>query len=579
MNIRLDCGAGMCGEGRRRLRQCAALLLGTALLSAQPLWAQSVPDAGQLQRQLRDDLQAKDVVAPPVQSAPQAAVSDGPRVTPRQVKVVGATLLTGSDIDKATASFIGRELDAGGLDALAQAVSQAYLRKGYFARVSLPQQDLTEGTVQLVVAEGRFGKLVVESRAHRADPDQVASVIGARLAEGEFYSLDALERGLLLANDLPGVSADGVLRGGTLPGTSDLAVVVSDRPLLGGSARIDNGGSASTGRGRAVAEAVIDNATGRSDRLSMTGAYSAGMQYGEAGWTIPVGYDGLQAGISASYLKYEVGGAFADLEAIGHAATGTVRIAYPLIRTSRQSHWMRAEFDHAAYADDVLGQPAHRKRVDAVSLVLEGTLADAAGNNRYSLVLRAGGLDLSHMPDDAALDDVTANREGGFARVTASLEHTQRVTDQAFLRLAVSGQWAPHNLDTSEQFALGGPGGVRAYPVGEGLGDRGALANVELYLPVKKGLPQGSRVYLFADAGLIARHAQTWQGWAEAGVQNHYALFGAGAGLAVPLPWGLQAQAVFAAPIGNNKGAEDPTLNQDGSARNARGWFTLSKQF
>lgn len=558
---------------------CVAAIGGLAVAWTGPVNAQALPDAGTLQRETREALQ-QGTVAPPAIPAPAPSPSaDGPRVLVQRVDVSGASLLTAADIAQVMAAFTGRELDMAGMRAAAQALSDAYRRKGWFARVSVPEQDLTGGVLHLAVAEGRFGKLVVDDQARRADADQVAGVVGSRLEAGRFYSLAALERGVFLANDLPGVSADGVLRAGDGAGTSDLALVIRDRPIIEGSVRIDNAGSPGTGRVREVAQVSLNNATGLADRLTMTGVNSDGMRYGEAGWTVAIGHDGLTAGISGSYLEYELGGTFAELGATGRAVTAKAQMRYPLVRGSGQSHWLRAEFDHADFNDDVLGLPAHRKQVDGVALVIEGTLTDRAGVTRYDLGLRAGGLDLSGMPEDAALDDITANREGGFARINLSLERTQRLSDQGFLRLAISSQWAPHNLDSSEQFSLGGPGAVRAYPAGEALGDRGALANVELHVPVRTGLKPGSRVFLFADGGVIERRAKTWTGWAEPGARNRYALFGAGAGLAAALPGGFEAQAVVAVPVGSNRGSADPALNQDGSGHNARGWLTLSKQF
>jgi hemolysin activation/secretion protein len=48
------------------------------------------------------------------------------------------------------------------------------------------------------------------------------------------------------------------------------------------------------------------------------------------------------------------------------------------------------------------------------------------------------------------------------------------------LYASFSGQRASKNLDSSEEFFLGGPNGVRAYPQGEGAGDEGWLSRLEL---------------------------------------------------------------------------------------------------
>jgi hemolysin activation/secretion protein len=45
--------------------------------------------------------------------------------------------------------------------------------------------------------------------------------------------------------------------------------------------------------------------------------------------------------------------------------------------------------------------------------------------------------------------------------------------------LSLTGQAASKNLTSAEKFSLGGPNGVRAYPVGEAAGDSGQLAQAE----------------------------------------------------------------------------------------------------
>ena len=55
-----------------------------------------------------------------------------------------------------------------------------------------------------------------------------------------------------------------------------------------------------------------------------------------------------------------------------------------------------------------------------------------------------------------------------------------KVTDNASFLLAFSGQRGTKNLASAEKFSLGGPNGVRAYPVGEATADDGVLLTAEL---------------------------------------------------------------------------------------------------
>ncbi|MFV3075305.1 hypothetical protein [Niveispirillum fermenti] len=72
-----------------------------------------------------------------------------------------------------------------------------------------------------------------------------------------------------------------------------------------------------------------------------------------------------------------------------------------------------------------------------------------------------------------------------------------------FLRGALAGQWSSTNLDSSEQFPLGGPAGVPADPVSEGSGDSRLPANLELHRPVTEGMARGLDLFGVIDAGYV----------------------------------------------------------------------------
>ena len=80
--------------------------------------------------------------------------------------------------------------------------------------------------------------------------------------------LDGLERGLLLLNDLPGISAQAKLDPGSEPGTTRLSVDVTEGPLISGSAWADNFGNRYTGAERLNAQVNWNNPSGAGDQAS-----------------------------------------------------------------------------------------------------------------------------------------------------------------------------------------------------------------------------------------------------------------------------------------------------------------------
>ena len=128
----------------------------------------------------------------------------------------------------------------------------------------------------------------------------------------------------------------------------------------------------------------------------------------------------------------------------------------------------------------------------------------------------------------------------------------------------VYGQWANKNLDSSEDFSLGGPYGVRGWSVGEGRGDMGALGTLELRydapLPAQYGHLQ---LKGFVDGGHV------WVNKKPDGIVpandcgcNSYGLMSAGLG--ARWTWrALELDATWAHGLGNNPGRAIGTSNED----------------
>lgn len=570
----------------RSYRQIGALFLTASVLafSSNPAQAQSVPDAGSLQRELRQGLPGAISRSSPAPAAasPSEGLPEGEKVRVERFTFEGATLLPETQLESATQSFAGRELSLQDIRAAAQAVADLYRRHGYFARTILPPQDVSGGTVWIRVIEGRFGQILTDDRADRANGKLVERILGGRLAEGQPYSDRDLERGLLLANDLPGVRADGVLKAGNAQGTSDLALTVTDTAFVTGSIGGDNGGVDATGIVRAVGSLAFNNLTGKGDQITLLGLGSRHLGYGQIGWSIPLGTGGWRAGVYASYMRYTLGGDFADLDGRGHADTQGLELSYPVIRSTTQNLRLRAAYEHGHYHDDVLGKASHRKQLHRIALSLEGDGIDSiggGGRSQYSVTMALGSLDLGGSTSDLTLDSLTTDANGAWAKIEVQATRDQQLAGPVFLRLHANGQWAMNNLDSSEQFALGGPYGVRAFPVNEAMGDRGTVANAELHLPVTGGFLKGLDLFGFVDGGVIQLHTRTWANWNLPDADNVYNLAGAGAGINYALPYGIAISAVVAAPITDNPGGADRQHNQDGSKRNVRGWLNLSKTF
>jgi hemolysin activation/secretion protein len=129
----------------------------------------------------------------------------------------------------------------------------------------------------------------------------------------------------------------------------------------------------------------------------------------------------------------------------------------------------------------------------------------------------------------------------------------------------LSAQWANRNLDSSEDFGLGGPNGVRAYPPGEGFGDEGKLAQLELRYRMNDVLAP----YLFADAGSARINVFDWQGSGDTQRRN---ISGAGLGArAETASWSADASVSW-----RNRGGTPQSDSRDDKPQY---WLTATYRF
>ncbi len=564
-------------------RPCLALSLVLPVLFS-TAHAQSVPDAGVLQREteraLRHPRPALSPSAAPL-ARPMENDAKAARISVRQIYIDGASLIPVEELQSLLADLPGQSLTLAQLENAAQRIAAHYRERGWFVRVYLPQQDVTHGAVRIQIVEGRYGGVRRDDAGGRADGAWVERVVTGRLVEGEPLSAADLERGLLLANDLAGIRATGVLEPGEETGTTRLRLHVEDTAFATGDLGLANGGIKSTGRIQLVGGLAVHNPSGRGDRLALRALAAERLGSLWLGWQMPLAADGWRLGLHASHLRYKLGDRFKALDAEGRASTAGGELRWAWLRSTDRNLALSVRYDHRRYVDDMLGETSRRHRVSAVTLGLQGERSDTLGGGGITwggLQWVGGRLSIDNVAGSRAADRAGPRAAGSYARLAVHAGRLQSLGRDWRLLATLAGQWAGHNLGASEKFALGGPEGVRAWPVNEGSGDHGALLRVEAQRP----LGQGWQAQVFYDAGWIRQHHNPWAGWQGGTRQpNHYTLAGAGFGLSYASPGstdGWRLAVTVAAPIGGNPGKGADGSNNDGSnPRAARFWLSLNR--
>lgn len=572
----------MISAGRRLLS--SALLL--ALAGSGPaLAAPAAPDAGALQQQIQNELGRQLPSAPtsaPVLPTPATApADDGVRVTVSRFVVEGNTRLSVARLQAVTAPYVGRPLGFAELQGVAAVVAEAYREAGWVVRVALPPQELADGgVVKLVVVEARFGDARLQQESPQASlpvrAERLLGVARAAQAPGAPLSSRAVDRAILLVDDLPGIAAGGALAAGAGEGETDLVLRVAPEKRWNGDVRVDNTGSRSTGTERLSANLAWASPSGVGDLASTNLLHTRGSDYVRLAWRRPVGFAGWSAGVSASAMQYELVGAdFAIFRSEGSATTVGLEAGYPLLRGRVANLAFAAAPERKHYDNEAAGITTTRYVISTLPLSLNGNRSDevlGGGSWSGSATLTLGEVDLSDSPNEAA-DALTTRTDGGFGKLGFTLLRQQRLGARHALRLRLGGQFAADNLDSAEKFYIGGASAVRAYSSSDGSGAEGLLASVEF----SSRLPGNITPALFYDWGQVRVNVDN--DFPSAPPVNRYALQGGGVAVAWSHPRGFSARATWARRVGDNPNPDPKGNDQDGKLTRDRVWLEAGYAF
>lgn len=510
--------AAICNRIRVLISRGCKCSLGTFLLTLTlSVHAQMRPDAGSTLETLKSAPQPPPAPLPPI-GVPQAPkpplTAPGVRVRVSAFRFSGNTVFSTAELSGLVARFVGKEFDFAGLNQATAIITAHYRSRGYaVAHAYLPEQDIRHGVVEIAVLEGRLGKIRINQAPQPRLRPQVTERVLAPLANVPLIEERTLERRLLLLNDLAGVRAQATLEPGRNVGEADLIVDVTDvGPRIRGSLEADNYGSRYTGEVRAGVSLQVIGPLGLGDQLAFRGLTSTngGLQYGVLGYDVPVGADGWRAGVGYSALDYTLGRDFASLNAHGEARIWTATLAYPLIRTRLSNLTLQLAYDDKRSIDRVDAVASLTdKKLEVFRLTASGDASDArsgGGYTSYGVTVASGRLSFRNAAA-ALVDQGGHNTAGDYAKLNYSVARLQRLGRTFALYLALNGQFASKNLDSSEKFSLGGPFGVRAYPLGEAGGDAAHLGTLELRANAGRVMGADAQVFGFTDAGTATFNA------------------------------------------------------------------------
>jgi hemolysin activation/secretion protein len=425
----------------------------------------------------------------------------------RTIRIEGATQLPVDALQPQWASLLGREISVAELFQLTARIEQQYRGAGLLALATVPDQDLADGDVRIVVFDQSY-IATVETRSddpalrRRLDP-----YIG-QLVAMQPLRVKRVERILLLMSDIAGMNIEGVLRRPDDPanGGSMTLEIAFDRRVA--RVALDNRGTEEVGPIQAFATYQENDLLGLFESTTVSAATIPNqpreLLFGQFAQDFPLGRDGLHLGYQIDMADSRPGGELDSLDLAVTSVTGEAYAVYPILRTIDHSAFGRIGLQARNADVDIGGQTATRDRYRWLGLGIDSEHDTGIG----PLTLQTGflqGLDAFGATGHGAPLASRGAADPDFRVVTAGADLSVDLSDRVTVVGRARGQYAFGPLPTVVQMDFGGTPFGRAFDSGAISGDSGLAgsleASVDVDLPVD--FVRGSTAYGFVDYGAL----------------------------------------------------------------------------
>jgi hemolysin activation/secretion protein len=537
-----------------------AILAGVAglvmLANGSQSYAQVGPDAGAIQQQLQREAEQRRGAPLPEslikkQATPSESKSDEQALEVTSFRVTGITLITQEQAQEVLTAFNNRKLTFDQIKEAGLAVTRLYNLMGRVAQATIPPQDVVNGQIWIKVIEGKVGNVLIDldkQSPSRLKSKVIQQFISANNSTGNFISLFGLERSLALLNETPGNEVSGELSPGDQEETSNIQLNAKDTGLVAGRVDVSNYGANNTGIRQISGNLSLNNPSGNGDQATLDVIGSEGSVFGQIKYGMPLGADGWRVSAGLSALNYKGVSSFSSTVTEGTAQTFGLYSTYALERTAKSNKTLVVNFENKNYNNLTSGLQTSNSQINTFSAGFNGNHSLNQTYVNWGATATLGNLSLRNATQSNN-DAQGAATQGNFSKLAFNASVSQALPfDRTNVITSIYGQFSSKNLNSAEQFYLGGPYGVRAYPVSQGGGAHGVMASVE----VTRTYPNQLQLGAFFDAGFVQQYQNTypnWQGLTHAA--NTYALFAAGPSVKY-IYEKIQLQGALAFRIGNN---------------------------
>ena len=436
-----------------------------------------------------------DLTKPPVKTDDVAASFDV-----FEYLIDGNSTLKISHIEKAVYPYLGVAKTIQDVEKARSALEQAYQNQGYLTvSVSIPEQDVNNGVVRLLVTEGAVQNLRIKDAKYTTHNALKSRVV--EFDEGKVPHFPTAQAQLDAVNRNQNRQVSPILRPGKSPGKVEVDLQVQDKFPLHGSLELNDRFAPSTTRTRLNGSLRYENlwqkdhSIGLSFQVSpedlneinvFSGTYVIPRQNGD--------YLAMYAVVSNSDIA-----AVGDVNVIGNGRISGIRYIHPLKGSEQYFHSVTMGADYKDFKENVILLGADTTINSPVSYMVfslgyDGTIQSNDYQTQMNLTMTGAPRGFGN--DEKEFNYRRQNANPNFAYLRSEIKHLHRLPFEWTMQTRFQGQLSNAELIAPEQFAVGGVDSVRGYLESSNLGDNGMQLAFELRTPpLKKYLKQ----YPFVD--------------------------------------------------------------------------------
>jgi len=418
----------------------------------------------------------------------QVRVDDPPSV--EGVVVASEDLVVPDGVKEALGEFVGGPLSLRAINEMNRAAVLAYREAGLpIVDVAFPEQNVSEGVLQMVVVIGRAGEISVEGNRWFDDDIYLRSF---RTAPSAIIYEEPILADLRYLNDNPYRNVTLLYTPGEDFGETDLVLEAEERRPWTVYAGYEDTGNTLLGEDRLIFGADWGNAFGLDHRFAYQ--YTTTTDFDRldahsATYRIPFPRTRHELRLLLGYVETDVTFPVlgVPLTSGGESSQASAEYAVPLPGWGGYEHEIAAGFDFKSTNNNLEfgGATVTDNTAEIFQFSLSQTLSkdQPFGRQRIRQRLVWAPGDLSNHNSDAVFQGLRALGSADYVYWTG--EVTQSVDlPRGFEFVAdVGAQLSTQNLLPSETLVMGGVGSVRGFAQNIVRADRGAQVNLELYSP------------------------------------------------------------------------------------------------